>query len=606
MEEYRLKSVKRNEVEEKYTWDLKDLCESPEAFDTGLKEVEADIHEFSKKYKGKLNDVDVITEMISEYEKLQEKFIRVYGYANMNISVERGNPAFQEMTSKASNISSLLSEELNFVETELIELDEELLKEVEEKSDNNKGIIHKILRAKKYYLGKEVEQALSSLEKVFDNAYSTYSSAKHADLSFEDFEVDGKKYPLSLVLFENYYEGLHDTKVRRAAFDSFSKQLKKYENTFASTYEGQLNKEKAISKLRGFESVIDYLLYDQEVTRELYDRQIDIIMEKFAPVVRKFVGLVKKVNNLDKLTYADLKISLDPNFSETITIEEAKEKLMAGLNILGADYVDMIGRAFDERWIDFPVNDGKSNGAFCFSPFGVHSYILNSWTGSLEDLFVLGHELGHAGHGMYSQRHNSISNTRTSMYFIEAPSTTNELIIANDMLGWNDDPVFKRFVYSSMISRTYYHNMVTHLLEAHFQREVYNRVDRGEGINAHVLNELFMNTLKEFWGDTVELTGGAELTWMRQLHYYRGLYPYTYSAGLTIGTQVASRIVKEGDKAVNDWLDTLSAGGTKDSIELAKMAGVDITTDKPLLDTIQYLSDIVDEIEKITNELDNN
>lgn len=600
-----MKSLKRSEVEEKYTWDLSDLCESPEAFKRELKELEEEIFSFRDKYKGKLTNVETVDEMFGEYEALTQKVTRLYGYANLNISVERGNPAFQEMMSLGSNLSSIYSEELSFVNADLIELDEEVLKEIGEKSDRNKGIIRQVLRSKKEYLGKEVEQALSALDKVFGNPYETYSSAKHADLTFEPFEVDGKEYPLSLVLFENYYEGLHDTKVRRAAFESFSKQLRKYQNTFASTLEGRINGEKALSKLRGYDSVIDYLLYKQEVSREMYNRQIDIIMEKFAPVVRKFVGLIKRVNNLDKLTYADLKIALDPEFNETITIEEARDKLVTGLGILGPDYVDMVKRAFDERWIDFPVNDGKSNGAFCFSPYGVHSYILNSWTGSLEDLFVLGHELGHAGHFMYANNNNSISNTRTSMYFIEAPSTTNELIIANDMITWKEDPAFKRFVYSSMISRTYYHNMVTHLLEAHFQREVYNRIDRGEGINSHVLNELFMETLKEFWGDTVELTEGAELTWMRQLHYYRGLYPYTYSAGLTVGTQVARRIVREGDKAVQDWIETLSAGGTKDSVELAKMAGVDITTNEALLDTIQYLSDIVDEIEKITDEMEN-
>lgn len=598
-----MKSLKRSEVEEKYTWNLSDLCDSPEEFYSGLDAVEKRIYELRDKYLGKLNSVDIIDEMITDMEDLNQEFIRIYGYANLNINVERGNPQYQEMISKASNVHALMDKELTFTHTSLIELDEETLNKVVEKNPRNRGVVHDVLRAKKEYLGKDIEETLSSLSKVFDNPFSTYSIAKHADLAFEPFEVDGKEYPLSLVLFENYYEGLHDTGVRRAAFDSFSRQLRKYQNTFASAYEGKLNMEKALANLRGYDSVIDYLLYKQEVSRELYDRQIDIIMDKFAPVVRKYVGLIKRVNKLDKLTYADLKIPLDPNHAEEVTIEEAKDKLITGLKVLGPEYVEIIRKAFDERWIDFPVNDGKTNGAFCFSPYGVHSYILNSWTGSLEDLFILGHELGHAGHFHYAQKHNSISNTRASMYFIEAPSTTNELILANDMLSWSDQPEFQRFVYSTMISRTYYHNMVTHLLEAHYQREVYKRIDKGEGINAHVLNQLFMNTLKEFWGDSVELIEGAELTWMRQSHYYSGLYPYTYSAGLTIGTQVAQRIVKEGDKAVEDWLNTLSAGGTKDSIGLAKMAGVDITTDKPLLDTIQYLSDIVDKIEEITNQL---
>lgn len=598
-----LKSVKRNEVEEKYTWDLTYLYKNEEDFKKDIKNLEEKTKTFVDNYKGKI-DFDNLENMISSYEEIGTNLQKIYNYGTLHISVERSNPKYQEYQSLASNIGSKVSEELTFVESELILLDEDKLKDTMENNPKTRGIIHNVLRAKKDYLGPEIEKVLSALGPTFNGPFSIYSAAKHADLKFEDFEVDGKKYPLSLVLFENYYEGISDTKVRRKAFESFSKQLKEYENTFAQTFSEKVNNEKIISKLRGYDSVIDYLLYEQEISRDLYNRQIDVIMEKLSPVMRKYVSLIKKTNNLDKLTYGDLKISLDPNYTETISIEEAKEKLINGLEVLGPDYVDIVRRAFEERWIDFPINDGKSNGAFCSSPYGLHSFILNSWTGSLEDLFVLGHELGHAGHFMISGKNQNMTNTRPSLYFIEAPSTTNELIIANDMLTWSDDKEFKRFVYSSMISRTYYHNMVTHLLEAHFQRKVYNRVDREESISAPVLNELFNETLKEFWKDTVELTEGSELTWMRQLHYYKGLYPYTYSAGLTIGTQVSKRIIDEGEAAVKDWIDTLKAGGTKDAIGLAKMAGVDITTEKPLLDTISYLSDIVDEIEKITIELE--
>lgn len=598
-----LKSVKRSEVDEKYTWDLSAMAEDENEFKDGLDQVAKDLGTFEKTYKGKIKDLDTISKMREAYEDIYQRYNRFAGYAYLQITTDQGNHSFQEYEAYAANVGALMAEKLSFVESELIQLDEEILKEAG-KLPANKSLIKDVLRQKAHYLGADVEQALSSLSRVFDGPYAIYAQAKHADLTFEDFEVNGKTYPNSFVLFENYYEGLKDTEVRRAAFDAFSKDLRKYQNTMAATMSAQAYQEKAMANLRGFDSVIDYLLFDQEVTREMYDRQIDILMEDFAPIMRKYVSLIKRVNKLDKLTYADLKIALDPNFTETITIEESKDKLMKGLKVLGDDYVEMIRRAFDERWIDFPINDGKENGAFCSSPYGVHPYILNSWTGSLEDLFVLGHELGHAGHFSLAGKAQNLTNTRPSLYFIESPSTTNELIIGNDMLTWNDDPAFQRFVYSSIISRTYYHNMVTHLLEAHFQREVYKLVDKGQGINATVLNKLFMETLEKFWGDTVELTDGAELTWMRQLHYYRGLYPYTYSAGLTIGTVVSQKIVKEGQPAVDAWRKTLKAGGTEDPVGLAKIAGVDITTDKALRDTLKYLDGVVNKIEELTDELE--
>jgi oligoendopeptidase F len=222
----------------------------------------------------------------------------------------------------------------------------------------------------------------------------------------------------------------------------------------------------------------------------------------------------------------------------------------------------------------------------------------------MREVFVLAHELGHAGHFTLCHQNQNIFDTRPSLYFIEAPSTMNEMLMANYLMKINDDKRFRRWVLSSIIGRTYYHNFVTHLLEAAYQREVYKIIDEGGSVQAAKLNELKRGVLEKFWGDTVKIVEGAELTWMRQPHYYMGLYPYTYSAGLTVATEVSKRILKEGQKAVDDWREVLKAGGTKTPVELAKMAGVDITTDKPLLNTIEHIGNIIDEIIKLTEELE--
>lgn len=224
----------------------------------------------------------------------------------------------------------------------------------------------------------------------------------------------------------------------------------------------------------------------------------------------------------------------------------------------------------------------------------------------MAETFVLAHELGHAGHFTLSQKHQHLLDSEASMYFVEAPSTMNEMLMANYLFSNSNDARFKRWVIGSIISRTYYHNMVTHLLEAAYQREVYKKVDNGESLIAPVLNKLMRNVYEQFFGDAVELTDGMELTWMRQPHYYMGLYSYTYSAGLTIGTVVSQKIKKEGQKAVDAWLETLKAGGSKNPVELAKVAGVDITTNAPLKSTIAYISELVDEVETLTNEIEHN
>ena len=230
---------------------------------------------------------------------------------------------------------------------------------------------------------------------------------------------------------------------------------------------------------------------------------------------------------------------------------------------MGPDYVDMVRQAYEQRWIDFAQNKGKCTGGFCETPYGRNSYILLSWCGKMSDVFTIAHELGHAGHFKRCNEAQSIFDTNVSTYFVEAPSTMNELLLAHYMLKTSDDKRFRRWVLANMVSNTYYHNFVTHLLEAAYQREVYRLVQEGGSVQAQTLGEIMHDTLARFWGDAVELNPGAELTWMRQPHYYMGLYSYSYSAGLTIATQMCKRIEREGAAAVEDWKRVLTAGSTK-------------------------------------------
>ena len=270
---------------------------------------------------------------------------------------------------------------------------------------------------------------------------------------------------------------------------------------------------------------------------------------------------------------------------------------------MGEDYGNMIETAYKERWVDFAQNKGKSTGGFCASPYGKGSFILLSWNERMSDVLTLAHELGHAGHFKACNSAQSIFDTNVSTYFVEAPSTMNELLLGHYLLKTSDDKRFRRWVLGAMIGNTYYHNFVTHLMEAAYQREVYQIVDAGGSVQAETLSGIMKETLQKFWGDAVELTEGAELTWMRQPHYYMGLYSYTYSAGLTIATEMCKRIEKEGQTAVEDWKKVLAAGSTKTPVELAALAGIDITTDAPLLDTIETIGSMIDEICELTEEL---
>lgn len=598
------KILKRSETEKKYTWDLTQIYKTKEDFNNDVKKLVDTMTNFIKEYKGKLSKAETIAKAYKDMEKIYELSSRTSSYASLTLNEDFTNNESQKQVMEFRNKISTLQSELSFFNSELIQQEEDVLKKAIELNADAKHSIEELLRDKPHTLSPESERVIAALSPAIEGNYDIYNTAKLVDMKFEPYEVNGTSHPLSFNLFEGELEHILDTKERRAAFKAFSQGLENYKNTIAKAYSNHIQNEKIISDLRGYESVIDYLLAPQNVKQDLYNRQIDVIMEELAPHMRKYVKLLKKIHKLDKLTYADLKLDVDADFEPEISIEDSKKYIYGALKVLGGDYEEMLQKAMDERWIDFVNNIGKSSGAFASSVAGVHPYILISWTSKMREVFVLAHELGHAGHFTLAGRNNSILNLWPSSYLIEAPSTMNEMLMANYLLKSNDDLRFRRWVLSSIISRTYYHNFVTHLLEAYYQREVYRKIDKGESVSEADLSNIFRSTLEKFWGEDVEITEGAELTWMRQPHYYMGLYPYTYSAGLTIATQVSQRILKGDETAVSDWRKVLSAGGTLNPIEFAKTAGVDITTDKALKDTIAYIGSVIDEIIKLTEEME--
>lgn len=595
----------REEIPVRETWDLKDLFTSDQAFYQTLEQVVQMSLDFNHTYYKKLNNIETIEKALDEYERILIEIDRLYNYPELRLSVDTSNEEAQKINAKLNTTSGKIASLLSFVDSEILELSDEIISELRSQT-KYPHFINQLQDRKPYQLSADVEKVLATLTPTLRSPFELYGTTKSLDINFESFDYEGVTYPLDYATFENEYEDHPSPEFRRKSFRAFSDALRQYQHTTAATYNMQVQQEKIEADLRGYDSVIDYLLQDQEVTKDMFDRQIDVIMSDLAPVMQKYAEIIQRVHNLDKMRFEDLKISIDPNFEPEISIEESKKYIYGALNVLGDDYVKMLKSAYDYRWIDFAQNKGKDTGAYCASPYVTHSYVFISWTGKMAETFVLAHELGHAGHFTLAQKHQNLLESEASMYFVEAPSTMNEMLMANYLFNSSNDPRFKRWVIGSILSRTYYHNMVTHLLEAAYQREVYRRVDNGESLTASLLNEIMLNTYKAFFGDTVEMTDGVELTWMRQPHYYMGLYSYTYSAGLTIGTVVSQCIKNEGQPAVDRWLKTLQAGGSQSPIELAQIAGVDITTDAPLKETINYISNLVDELEVLTYQIEEN
>ena len=595
--------MQRKDVPVELTWDLTAIYDDEAKWKADVDKVRRLSEEIEQNYKGKLTTAEAIHSCLDKFREWEELMILTVQYSSLAASVDYGDAALQERNDALSRLDAQMASRLSFIDSEIIAQDESLLRQAIAQGGPNQPYLEDLLRQKPYQLQPETERVLAALRPAINAPYDIYNMAKLADMKFPSFQADGGEHPLGYSLYEDKYEYAPCTEVRREAYKAFYRKLREYENVTAAAYQANVQGEKIIADQRGHKSVFDYLLFWQKVDRSLYDRQIDLIMEKLAPHMRKYAKLLQKIHGLDKMTYADLKLPVDPGYVPPVTIEESQKYIVEGLSVMGEDYQEMIRAAYRERWVDFAQNHGKSTGGFCASPYGNHSYILLTWQGQMSDVFTLAHELGHAGHFKACNAAQSVFGTNVSTYFVEAPSTMNELLLAHYLLKTNPDKRFRRWVLSNMVGNTYYHNFVTHLLEAAYQREVYKIVDAGGGVQAETLDRIMKETLEKFWGDAVELTEGAELTWMRQPHYYMGLYSYTYSAGLTVATQACKHIEAEGAPAVEDWKKVLAAGGTKTPLELARMAGVDISTDAPLLDTIETIGGYIDEICRLTEEL---
>jgi len=584
------------------TWNLDDLFPSQESWENELQEVMLHLPLLTA-FKGSLHTgAENLLACLEARDALVVRAQLLATYARLRTSEDGTNPQNQANSARIGDAVSTLNAALSFISSEILDLPEGT---IEQYLQEEPGLLpfrqslEDLLETKPYRLTPETESALASLGEVFSAPYTIYNRGKLSDMAFSPVrDAAGVEHPVSFALFETDYEMSSDTVLRRAAYESFSHTLARYQNTFAAVYATEVKKQTVLSRLRGYESVTQMLLQPQQVTLDMYHNILDIIGTELAPHMRRYARLKARELGLEKLMFCDLKAPLDAQFSPPVTIEEAGKTIKAALKVMGPEYLEIIETALDNRWIDYVDNVGKSTGAFCSTPYGNHSYILITWSGNMRSTFTLAHELGHAGHGILGGRNQAYANFRPTLYFIEAPSTLNELLLAQHIREQSADPRLKRWVILQLLN-TYYHNFVTHMLEAQLQRRVYEEAQADVPITAKKLSEWKGQVLADFWGDAVDLDEAASLTWMRQPHYYMGLYPYTYAAGLTASTAVAAKIREEGQPAVDRWLEVLKAGGSKTPLELMKMAGIDMSDPQPIRAAVAYVGQLVSELAQL-------
>ena len=591
----------RSEFPENELWDLTALYQDQEDFLRAIEKAKEDIQKFVRDYQGNLRTFEDFERAFAELEQIYIQISHIGNYGFMPQTTDFGDESFAQIAQAAMEFETEANVALSFFDDALVGADEAVLEKLGQEPHLTSAIRQAKIK-KAHYLGADVEKALTNLGEVFYSPQDIYTKMRAGDFAMDDFEVDGKVYKNSFVTYENFYQNHENAEIREKSFRSFSEGLRKHQNAAAAAYLAQVKSEKLLADMKGYDSVFDYLLAEQEVDRSMFDRQIDLIMSEFAPVAQKYLKHVAKVNGLEKMTFADWKLDLDSELNPEVSIDDAYDLVMKSVEPLGQEYCQEVARYKEERWVDFAANAGKDSGGYAADPYRVHPYVLMSWTGRMSDVYTLIHEIGHSGQFIVSDNHQSYFNAHMSTYYVEAPSTFNELLLSDYLERQFDNPRQKRFALAHRLTDTYFHNFITHLLEAAFQRKVYTLIEEGGTFGASKLNAIMKEVLTEFWGDAVEIDYDAALTWMRQAHYYMGLYSYTYSAGLVISTAGYLHL-KNDENGARDWLELLKSGGSRTPLESAMIIGADISTDKPLRDTIQFLSDTVDQIIAYSEEL---
>ena len=592
----------RSEFPENELWDLTALYQDQEDFLRAIEKAREDIQKFVRDYQGKLSTFEDFERAFTELEQIYIQISHIGNYGFMPQTTDFGDESFAQIAQAAMEFETEANVALSFFDDALVGADEAVLEKLGQEPHLTSAIRQAKIK-KAHYLGADVEKALTNLGEVCYSPQDIYTKMRAGDFAMADFEVDGKVYKNSFVTYENFYQNHENAEIREKAFRSFSEGLRQHQNTAAAAYLAQVKSEKLLADMKGYDSVFDYLLAEQEVDRSMFDRQIDLIMSEFAPVAQKYLKHVAKVNGLEKMTFADWKLDLDSELNPEVSIDDAYDLVMKSDEPLGQEYCQEVARYKEERWVDFAANAGKDSGGYAADPYRVHPYVLMSWTGRMSDVYTLIHEIGHSGQFIFSDNHQSYFNAHMSTYYVEAPSTFNELLLSDYLERQFDNPRQKRFALAHRLTDTYFHNFITHLLEAAFQRKVYTLIEEGGTFGASKLNAIMKEVLTDFWGDAVEIDDDAALTWMCQAHYYMGLYSYTYSAGLVISTAGYLHL-KNSENGARDWLELLKSGGSKTPLESAMIIGADISTDKPLRDTIQFLSDTVEQIIAYSKELE--
>ncbi len=599
MEQVTLK--KRSEVDSENKWSIEDLFANDELWKEEYSKTKEEIEKV-KNYRGKLSESGKI---MLDFLKLQDNINfhlqRVYVYANEKYHEDTGNSLYQGFSEQAGNLAVEYDAAVSFANAEILSMPEEILFNF---IKNTPGLsaydfaLKEILRNKPYTLNGEMEELLAMAGDMASSAQTIFSMFNNADIKFPSIKNEnGELTELTHGRFILFLES-SDRNVRKEAFQSIYSSYMKYKNTLAAVYSANVKKEAFYSKARKFPSTMAMKLYGSNIPVEVYKNLIETVHEKMS-LMHRYVALRKKLMGLEELHVYDLYTPIVKDVDIKYSFEEAKDLVVKALAPMGEDYLKILQEGFDNRWIDVYENQGKRSGAYSWGAYGTHPYVLLNYNNSLDNVFTLAHEMGHAMHSYYSFNHQPITYSDYKIFVAEVASTCNEALLMEYMLSSTEDKKEKAYLINHFLEQ-FRTTLYRQTMFAEFEMLTHGMAQRGEALTAETLSAKYKELVGLYYGEELVLDEEIAYEWSRIPHFYTPFYVYQYATGYSAAIALSRKILNEGESAVNDYIGKFLQGGSSDyPIELLKKAGVDMSSKEPIRQALDLFEELLDKMEEL-------
>ena len=588
----------RAEIPEKYKWNLADIFLTQEKWEEAFIEIKESIPSL-KAFKGKLSDKKQLKEFFKLEHKVSLLSEKLYVYAKMSRDEDNGNDESVSMCDRAYSLLMLLETETAFVTPELNELDDSVLISLAKEEDfkDNSRYLLGIVRNKKHLLSEKEERILAQTGEMANSFDTIFTMLDDVDMRFDDILMpDGTKTELS---HGRYGLLLQDKNrdIRKQAYESMYNAHLNNINTLASLYSSSVKKDVFYAQVRNYESVLEGELFSGNIPESVYTTLIEQVHE-FFPVMHSYVSLRQELLGIEDGKMYDMYVPLIDMPDIKYTFEEAQELSKKALAPLGEDYVELLERSFKENWIDVYETKGKTSGAYSWGAYGVHPYMLLNYQDRLDDVFTLVHEAGHSMHTYYSDKNLPYEKAQYKIFVAEVASTVNEVLLLKYLLNNTEDKKMKAYLLNHFLDQ-FRTTLFRQTMFAEFEWETHKKAENGEPLTVNVLNKIYGDLNRAYYGEAVETDKFIEAEWSRIPHFYRAYYVYQYATGFSSAVAIADMILNEGKPAVERYKKFLSSGGSDFPVELLKITGVDLTKPDTIVSALRVFESTLQEFERM-------